>query len=62
MIADYLVDLEKRVEAMEKEIAELKVQVSERQKISVEEVVGQISKLLERSSISQSAENLVHST
>jgi len=46
MIADYLVELEKRVEALEKEVAELKVQVSTRPTIAVEELSKEIFTLL----------------
>jgi hypothetical protein len=42
MIADYLVELEKRIEALEKEIAELKVRASERPEVDVNVLAAEL--------------------
>jgi hypothetical protein len=48
MIADYLVELEKRIEALEKEIAELKVRVSERPEVQTDpKIIGDLIILLQ---------------
>jgi len=45
MIADFLVELEKRIEVLEKEIAELKVQVSVRPEVDGKEIIKAINEV-----------------